>query len=219
MIFIPDLLQTGREILSALRAVGLPQCVAVVQGLKGYDEFALSVPDRKALTDARKLALQSLESEVHSDIKLFDHYCPASLVPFHSHSHGEYSNDELLRGLFTVTPKDLSWRSIRSYMLADSLTIVSSENQSGDDQCSVKVTGYLRGCPLYLHSLMQLKGVGTGRIVSVTTHEYGPIERADKSFKLKGRNQQFSEEIFSKCEIFHADPTRYGHTMNLLTRF
>lgn len=187
----------------------MPQCVAVVQGLKGYDEFVLSVSERKSLSDARKLALQSLESEVHSDMKLFEHYCPTSLVPFHSHSpKTQYSNDELLRSLFSVTPKDLTWRSLRSYMLADSLTFLPSGTKPEDDQCTVRVTGYLRGCPLFLHSLMQLKGVGAGRIVSVTTHEYGPIERADKISKLNGRKQQISEDIFNKSEIFLADSSR-----------
>jgi hypothetical protein len=188
--------------------------VAVVQGLKGYDETALSVSERKSVSDTRRLALQCLENEIHSDMKLFDHYCPTSLVPFHTHSQPtNSSNDDLLRGLFMATPRDLSWRSLRSYLLADSLTILPNENnQLPQDQCSVKVTGYLRGCPLLLHSLMQLKGVGAGRIVSLTTHEFGPIERAAQVEKMKGRakgtNLSLSEDMFDKTEVFQSDPSR-----------
>jgi hypothetical protein len=204
--------QTGREITSALRAVGLPQCVAAVQGLRGYDETALSVSERKSLSEAHKLALQSLETEIHTDLKMFDHHCPASLVPFHAHCPSPATaeaNDDLLRSLFTLTPKDLSWRSIRSHLLVDSLTILPRDEDATDDHCSVRVSGYLRGCPLLLHSLVQLKGVGAGRIVSVTTHECGPIERADRLEKQRGRGKGAVEDLFAdKTEVFRSDPSR-----------
>lgn len=143
---------------------------------------------------------------------MFDHHCPGSLVPFHAHSLPTASgdaNDDLLRSLFTLTPKELSWRSLRSHLLVDSLTILPRDDEApAEDHCSVRVTGYLRGCPLLLHSLVQLKGVGAGQIVSVTTHECGPIERADRLEKQRGRGKQVSEHLSERSEVFHSDPSR-----------
>lgn len=155
---------------------------------------------------------QYFETEIHSDIKMYDHYCPTSLLPFHSQLQTpRFSNDDLIRGLITTTPREISWRSLRSYLLVDSLNIIPNDEtqKNHDDQCSVRITGYLRGCPLYLHSLAQIKDVGTGKIVNVGIHEYGPAERAEKLEKYKGRNNPMNDEnLYNKFEVFAASPSR-----------
>ncbi len=76
---------------------------------------------------------------------------------------------QLARSLCSLTPKPVSWRSSRSYVVADSVVVQhqSSEGVPAGDQglCSVQVSGYLRGAPMSVHSLMHILGVGTGKVV------------------------------------------------------
>lgn len=63
--------------------------------------------------------------------------------------------------------KEVTWRSVRSYLVADSLQI--GESSSGSASLSIEVGGFLRGKPLPVNSLGHIPGVGTCRIVQVQT--------------------------------------------------
>lgn len=67
--------------------------------------------------------------------------------------------------------KEIGWRSRRSYLVADKVE-VASQNENGN---TIVLSGFIRGNPLYIHSLAHVCGVGTTRIARVevfgATHE------------------------------------------------
>ena len=78
------------------------------------------------------------------------------------------SGNVLARMLRNMTPKPVSWRAQRSYLLADAASVTVEPPADPQSQtCRVQVCGYLRGRPMPVHSLMHLVGVGAGRVVKV----------------------------------------------------
>ncbi len=88
------------------------------------------------------------------------------------------------------------WKSQRSYFVTDSVSFVASDSVEGG-KCKVIVSGCLRGVPLYAHSLIQICGVGIGRIVSIAKGnsnnvEDGMEENATRTKIFADTNQQDS---------------------------
>lgn len=85
------------------------------------------------------------------------------------------SNNMLARTLRSMNPKPVTWRSQRSYLLADAASVrvepMQGQQQpavgSQEPKYRVQLSGYLRGRPMQVNSLMHLVGVGAGRIVKV----------------------------------------------------
>lgn len=84
------------------------------------------------------------------------------------------SNNMLARTLRSMNPKPVTWRSQRSYLVADAASVrvepMQQQHAVGSSQEAkyrVQLSGYLRGRPMQVHSLMHLVGVGAGRIVKV----------------------------------------------------
>ena len=79
----------------------------------------------------------------------------------------------LARTLRSMNAKPVTWRSQRSYLLADPSAVriepstLSPVADPAPATCRVQVGGYLRGKPMPLHSLMHIVGVGAGRVVKV----------------------------------------------------
>ena len=87
----------------------------------------------------------------------------------------------VVRHLSTMPTKEISWRNYRSYLQADTVEIIPNNGddaKSGDNTCTVRLSGYLRGSPLYLHSLGHIPGVSTGSISQVEVHTNGGPLRA-----------------------------------------
>jgi len=85
------------------------------------------------------------------------------------------SSNMLARTLRSINPKPITWRSQRSYLLADADSVRVEPQQTeggqaqdqGEPKYRVQLSGYLRGRPMQVHSLMHLVGVGAGRVVKV----------------------------------------------------
>jgi hypothetical protein len=77
-------------------------------------------------------------------------------------------NNMLARILRNLTPKPVTWRAQRSYLLADADSVSIEAQEGAAGVCRVKLCGYLRGKPMQAHSLMHLVGAGAGRVVRVS---------------------------------------------------
>lgn len=140
--------QDAARYMKALKALGCPEVICVVQGLKG----ARPTP---------KAALKDLEKYLMTVLS----------VPLTAMDADQ--PDVICRQLSSTSVKDVSWRSNRSYVVADSVSvdrIDSSSNDQVNDTTEthvIRVRGYVRGCPMYIHSLGHLPGVGSCRVSQV----------------------------------------------------
>lgn len=79
------------------------------------------------------------------------------------------SNNMLARTLRSMNPKPISWRAQRSYLVADAASVQIQEQPQGDvstpaaePRCKVQLSGYLRGRPMNVHSLMPRSRFSSG---------------------------------------------------------
>jgi hypothetical protein len=75
----------------------------------------------------------------------------------------------LVRTLSVLAPRDMTWKSTRSFLLSDQNEVLASGPASPAGLCRVRVSGYIRGAPLNVNSLVHIVGVGTCRIETVDT--------------------------------------------------
>ena len=166
-------------VMSCLKAVGMPDLVVCLQGLEKISP--------KKYNETRRNALRNLESALVVGIKTFE--VPATdfigSVKFKNDSSGGNKNPmnacrSMLRALSDLTVKDISWRSMRSYVPVDSLNVTENpcKDQSdsdivredqGGERCGLTLTGYVRGKSLPVNSLMHIVGVGTCRVVQISS--------------------------------------------------
>lgn len=86
------------------------------------------------------------------------------------------SADHTLSTTLSETNRALRWRSQRSYLVSDQVSVEADGR--------VIVTGCLRGVPLYLHSLVHLSGgAGTARISRVKLAEDGSVLEVDRTLQ------------------------------------
>lgn len=139
----------------------------------------------------KRLVQRCLDNDVVPGIKLLEH------------SQDEGGAEDLVRVLSAVSGKDTTWRSLRSCVVADALEL-------GDDSgetCGVRLSGYLRGSPLYVNSLMHLPGVGTARVVRVSGgKDCGPLEMAQRYLRRGGGDGGVGGA--PEGEVVEADPTQ-----------
>eukprot|EP01041_Mallomonas_annulata_P001443 gene1443-2777_t len=139
--------------LSALRTVGIPTSVGYLQGIEKFNGAAY--------LQLKRSCQRLLEQEVVTDIKVVE-------------GGDTHVIEQSLRTICSISPKEIHWREIRSYLLADSIHITSlptttctpditttNDNDNTTVECTVSVSGYLRGRPMRLHSLMHVCGGGT----------------------------------------------------------
>jgi pre-rRNA-processing protein TSR1 len=139
--------------IAALQAQGIPDCVCCIQNIELINQ------DRKFLSETKNQIAKTIRSILPSSTR--------TVYIGHNQEVGSLGND-IGRLLSCITPKDLSWRSIRPYMLPDSFEILQQSGQTTAGTIDLKVCGYLRGVPLSANSLMHIPGGGTGRLESVT---------------------------------------------------
>jgi len=153
--------------ISAMKAMGCPDAIFCVQdGGSAMDDGAASSATTKK-KGAAVAAAHAARKAVHQYI--VDH----ALIPEARIVDLELarSNNMLARTLRSMNPKPISWRSQRSYLLADAASVQVQAQEQGEGteaRCRVQLGGYLRGRPMHVHSLMHLVGVGAGRIVKVS---------------------------------------------------
>ena len=149
----------GAICLSAMKAQGCPDLMCCMQG---YESFT-----GKALIDRKKTVIRVCETEVTSYIKVLEFSNNGQM--FDDGRNASVSH--ICRQLCSMSPKDIGWRSIRSYMLSQTCEILPKEmisDEEGNLNETIRVTGYLRGRPLPVNSLIHIVGVGTGRIKEIT---------------------------------------------------
>jgi hypothetical protein len=126
-----------------------------------------------------------------SDIKKFIETLAASKISCDAKCMEQENGSMVIRTLSVMSPRDISWRSTRSYILSDSF-IVNSVN---DSSAVISVSGYIRGAPFNVNSLVHIVGVGACRVASI-----------DESASPHGNKRHVSESASQEKLI--ADPSR-----------
>ncbi len=165
---------TGVDTLCCARAQGLPNVVVVMSGLS-----AIPAKQRSA---AKKLCQRFVGTELGEASKIVE-------VDDLFKGAGQAAQAAQLVRVLSETPsKDLSFRRGRSYMLAQSSRLVpatqddgsplpsSSASSSSATATDLEISGYVRGVPLSVNSLVHLTGIGTFRMRRVV-HAVDPCPR------------------------------------------
>ena len=144
--------ELGYTVISTLLSSGLPETLCFTQGLQQLSG--------KALIDMRKLAHRHFESSIGANVRFAE----------------DSDSSVLSRHLSAISPKNLNWRSMRSYMRCESVEAAEDVDQSSEEgTCSLRLRGYLRGQPLSVQSLVHITEVGTFPISKITS-ALGPFE-------------------------------------------
>lgn len=153
----------GYEILSMLRAQGLPQHISIIQDLE-------SIPE-KHRTDVKKLFTRYIESELKPD-KIF----------------ASNANDELkaiIRLICSLPPfaVSLDIKRHRSYMLCQKINVLENNNNNNNsnqinlnnansnDLVDLELFGYLKGNTIRENNYLHITGFGDYLIADVENHE------------------------------------------------
>jgi len=124
----------GYRLLTAVKSQGLPLVIGAIHGSDA------SMSSAKKGADARKFVNRYFTTEFGAETKLF----PAG------------SDEEvkaLVRAIGTSTPKDISWREDRGYLLAQECEYSSAEGM-------LALRGYVRGPGFLCKNLVHLTGHG-----------------------------------------------------------
>ena len=151
----------GAICLSAIKAQGCPDILCCVQGLEDFNG--------KALIDRKKTVGRICETEVMSSVKFLDFISNKDKMSDARNS----SVSNICRQICSISPKDIGWRSIRSYLLSQTCELLPKEENSVNEEKvteTLRLGGYLRGRPLPINSLVHIVGVGTGRIKEITVN-------------------------------------------------
>ena len=125
----------------------MPTAICHLQGLESYEG--------KGYSDRKKLVEKAYQAVLAVDLKITE----TSNAPY------------LQRMLCDTTPREVLWRSVRSYVVVDTLRFddkvpgcIATDAVSAAAGVPVIVSGYLRGIPLALNSLVQIVGVGPCKV-------------------------------------------------------
>lgn len=148
-------LQDGLSLLSALKAEGMPEAIVCIQGLMQGFDYSSGMGGGGSVSrqaDLKRDVQVAVEAVLGSAVKCIQ----------------EENSAILIRSISVCIPRDISWRTSRSYVLSDNVEMLAPADPTQLTR-SIKVSGYLRGSPMHLHSLMYVAGVGACRVVSVET--------------------------------------------------
>lgn len=156
--------------MSAMKAMGCPDALFCVQNssLSG-ESMDEGISSSNTNSKKKGAAAYASRKAVHQYIEEHALLPEARIVDLDL----ARSNNMLARTLRSMNPKPISWRAQRSYLVADAASVQVQEQpqqqqSEGEPKCRVQLSGYLRGRPMNVNSLMHLVGVGAGRIVKVT---------------------------------------------------
>jgi pre-rRNA-processing protein TSR1 len=128
-----------------MRSLGFPSLMCAVNGLHVTGAAAVQ-QNAKRLKELTRF----VDYSISTDIRILDASDAVNVA----------------RQLSTMPcSKEISWRAHRSYLVADKVEVVGGRDET--DGKTVMLTGFIRGNPLYVHSLAHLCGIGTVRIASV----------------------------------------------------
>ena len=179
--------------ITALKSLGCPEVICCVQGLAA------------AKGKSRATVLKELESYFHSvfarEVRVLD---------------AEYSAI-IARSLSTMATREVGWRSSRTYLTADTVEILPSSEEDGvsdvPQTCTVRLSGFLRGLPLSVHSLGHIPGVGPCRVAAVeVSRPEGPLRphRAVSSAAVvltANPSRQEPLDMFSSSDVLMGEQT------------
>lgn len=131
---------SGFTAVSALKAAGCPEVLCCAQN---FDLLT-----GKTLLDTRKALTKQLDDCIGPDVRVGE----------------SHKADLFCRLLCTVTPRTVTWRATRSYLLGDTVEVSQTGGGDNGEEPCVTISGYMRGRSMALNSLMHLPGLGTGRI-------------------------------------------------------
>ncbi|XP_019400886.1 PREDICTED: pre-rRNA-processing protein TSR1 homolog, partial [Crocodylus porosus] len=162
----------GENCLSCLFAQGLPSCALVLQGMA-------DLPPKKQ-TEAKKKLSKAIEKR----------FPEAKLFPLNT----EQESLLLLRHLAAQKQRHLAFRDRRAYLLAHAAEFVTS--QESDLVGTLKVSGFIRGQPLNVNSLVHIVGHGDFQMSQVDAPP-DPLclnPRAAKRPERKGQDMEIQDE-------------------------
>ncbi|XP_019366530.1 PREDICTED: pre-rRNA-processing protein TSR1 homolog [Gavialis gangeticus] len=162
----------GENCLSCLFAQGLPSCALAVQGMA-------DLPPKKQ-TEAKKKLSKATEKR----------FPEAKLFPLNT----EQESLLLLRHLAAQKQRHLAFRDRRAYLLAHAAEFVPS--QESDLVGTLKVSGFIRGQPLNVNSLVHIVGHGDFQMSQVDAPP-DPLclnPRVAKHLERKGQDMEIQDE-------------------------
>jgi pre-rRNA-processing protein TSR1 len=130
----PSFDEFGYTTLTALKSQGLPVVLGAVHGRSDAMESA------KQKNTAMKFVQRYFHSELGAETKLF-------------HAGSDEEVKALIRGLGIVTPKEITWRADRGYLMAQ-------ESEYNLNEGTLCLKGYVRGPGLRCKHLVHLTGHG-----------------------------------------------------------
>lgn len=189
--------ENGLATMSALKAVGLSSPLCCVQNLPPKKH--------KSFLQTKKVVQRVAQSFIEPDIKVLEDDGSAFRAAASGNEEMQVANNngpasEMTRAIVSCTVKKLTWQSNRSIILGDTVECQSSNADGGD---VVKISGYLRGAPMYIHSLAHVLGVGTCKIESIQVRS-DPLDTAGRILK-KG---QEPDDPSGSAREFVVDPSK-----------
>mmetsp|Transcript_114223 Transcript_114223/g.328151 ORF Transcript_114223/g.328151 Transcript_114223/m.328151 type:complete len:792 (+) Transcript_114223:126-2501(+) len=162
--------EQGYRLLTALKAQGLPVVLGAVRG----ESDALAMASHKRIADSKKFVARYFASELGAETKLFQAGTAEEIKA-------------LVRAIGGVTPKELTWRSDRGYLLAQ-----EAEYSSADGVLCLR--GYVRGPGLSCRHLVHLTGYGDFALARIATlADPCPVDRSSSS-------QTGGERVVDQCK-------------------
>ncbi|KAM3960089.1 LOW QUALITY PROTEIN: ribosome biogenesis protein BMS1 homolog [Aphomia sociella] len=169
------------EFLNICQVHGMPKIMGVLTHLD-------MIKNAKTLKTTKKTLKHRFWTEVYSGAKLF--YLSGIV-------HGEYLRNEiknLARFISVMKFRPLSWRSTHSYVLADRLEDITSQELIRKDakvNRDVVLYGYIRGVPLMKESTVHIAGVGDMKISELSyLPDPCPLPSNEKKRHLMERERQ-----------------------------
>lgn len=170
--------------ITALKAAGLPSVIGIVQGLE--------LLKGKKQSDMRKWGQRFFETE----------------FPGHSKAIDACNSGLLARTLSTTPARRVHWRSIRSYIVADSAEVVPLDGPKGAEHGALHIRGYIRGRPLGVNQVVQLGDIGHFRMKQInSSSEPFPIKPKYHSCKEPAGQPATGSQRWGNGEVLAvADP-------------
>jgi pre-rRNA-processing protein TSR1 len=134
----------GERLMSAIKVQGVPDVSCMVQHLERH-------PTKKQ-SDIKKSLLFYMSHHFPGELKLFSEGSPTDCV-------------NCVRQITSQTPKGIVWRDRHPYVTAEDLIIEDTE----DGNCTVKLTGFVRGNNLSANRLVHIPEFGDFQISRIVS--------------------------------------------------
>eukprot|EP01038_Epipyxis_sp_PR26KG_P006017 gene6017-8287_t len=146
--------QIGQNTLTAIRSMGCPSPLAFLQGLPSQHNGKT----QQIIRSAKEMVINTFSLP---DLRIIE----------------AGNSIATSRSICNITPKIVHWRSNRSYLIAEDVEILDNETMLDDSSqhpssgCQVRLNGFVRSKPLYIHSLIHITGVGACKISKIVINK------------------------------------------------